>query len=77
MAATPKRARKCEDILSGKPINNETLSEAKQALADDFDPITDVRASAHYRRRVSENLLEKFFLALSETKPTDIYQGMG
>jgi len=77
MAATPKRARKCEDILSGKPINNETLSEAKQALADDFDPITDVRASAHYRRRVSENLLEKFFLALSATKPTDVYQGMG
>ena len=77
MAATPKRARRCENILSGKSINNDTLGEAKQALADDFDPITDVRASARYRRRVSENLLEKFFLALSSTKPEDIYQGMG
>jgi xanthine dehydrogenase small subunit len=74
MAATPKRARQCEAILAGKPLNNETLSQAREALTCDFSPITDIRASAHYRQRVAGNLLEKFFLAMSATELPDIYE---
>ena len=76
MATTPKRAKKCEAVLSGNVINSATLSDAQQALAEDFDPITDFRASSHYRRRVSQNLLEKFFLTLSATDVPDVYAGL-
>lgn len=61
MAAIPKRAAGCELALNGKPWNAATLRAAVQALADDFQPIDDMRASAGYRRRVAGALLERFF----------------
>ena len=73
MAATPKRARQCEAALTGQPLDHETLARARQALATDFDPITDMRASAHYRQRVAGNLLEKYFLAMTTTDLPDLY----
>jgi xanthine dehydrogenase small subunit len=33
-----------------------------EALDGDFDPISDMRASAAYRRTVARNLLRRFFL---------------
>ncbi|MDE2395805.1 MAG: hypothetical protein KGM91_10230, partial [Burkholderiales bacterium] len=36
--------------------------------AQDFEPLTDMRASADYRRRVAQNLLRRFWL---ETRPDD------
>ncbi|MCU0774909.1 MAG: xanthine dehydrogenase small subunit, partial [Ideonella sp.] len=38
------------------------------ALAGDFTPLTDLRASADYRRRVAQNLLWRLWL---ETRPGD------
>ena len=34
------------------------------ALADDFQPISDFRASADYRLRVSQNMLQRLYLEL-------------
>ena len=62
MAETPKRAIGCEQTLLGKPWNDQTISAAMQALATDFTPITDMRASAGYRMRVAQNLLQRFYL---------------
>ena len=73
MAAIPKRARQCEAALTGQPLDQETLAQARQALAADFDPITDMRASAHYRQRAAGNLLEKYFLAMTTTNLPDLY----
>ena len=73
MAATPRRARQCEAALAGQPLDQETLAQARQALATDFDPITDMRASAHYRQRAAGNLLEKYFLAMTTTNLPDLY----
>ena len=38
-----------------------------EALAADYTPLTDMRASADYRRQTAQNLLYRFFL---ETRPT-------
>lgn len=61
MSATPKRAKKCEAVLvdqSWPPIES-VLNAAVGALASDFKPISDMRASANYRLLVAQNLLRK------------------
>jgi xanthine dehydrogenase small subunit len=65
MAATPKRAAACEAALSGQPWNEATSERAAAALARDFMPLTDMRASAAYRSAVAQNLLRKFQLETS------------
>jgi xanthine dehydrogenase small subunit len=62
MAATPKRAISVENALIDKPWTMETIDAAAEALADDFKPITDMRASAEYRMLAAQNLLRRFFL---------------
>jgi len=72
MAATPKRAKAVEAALIGQPWTLETVQAAKAAFADDFTPLSDMRASAHYRLDAASNLLEKYFAesagALDETR---------
>jgi len=67
MAATPKRATACEQALEGKTWNQETIDLAMQAMLADFTPLTDMRASAAYRMRVAQNLLQRFFLEHNST----------
>jgi xanthine dehydrogenase small subunit len=62
MAATPKRAAACEAALTGKPWTGETVEAALAALARDFTPITDMRASAGYRLEAAGNLIRRAFL---------------
>lgn len=65
MAATPKRARQAEAVLMGRKWDEIALSEAMSAIAEDFAPLTDMRATAQYRSRVAHNLLARFY---AETK---------
>jgi xanthine dehydrogenase small subunit len=65
MAATPKRALACEAALAGQPWNAETRDRAAAALANDYTPLTDMRASAAYRLTVARNLVRKFHLETS------------
>ncbi|MCB2010647.1 MAG: xanthine dehydrogenase small subunit [Geminicoccaceae bacterium] len=69
MAATPKRAARAEAALLGQPWNRRTLDRAKAALAEDFTPIDDMRASAAYRMTAAGNLLERFFIESGEDDP--------
>jgi xanthine dehydrogenase small subunit len=62
MAATPKRAAKAEAALVGQPWTAQTIAEAQGALAEDFAPISDWRASAEYRAASARGLLQRFFL---------------
>jgi xanthine dehydrogenase small subunit len=62
MAAIPKRAAACEATLNGAPWNQQTVEAACDALAEDFTPLTDFRASREYRLLVAQNLLRKCFL---------------
>jgi len=65
MAATPTRARAVETALVGKPWTMETVEAAIPAFAEDFQPISDMRASAEYRLLTAQNLLKRFFLETS------------
>jgi xanthine dehydrogenase small subunit len=62
MAATPRRASACETALAGKPWTEPVVRAAADALAADFQPISDMRASADYRLQAAKNLLLKAFL---------------
>ncbi len=66
MAATPKRATRCENLLLHNAWNEQTIEKAMNAMDEDFSPITDMRASAGYRMSVARNLLKRFYLETSE-----------
>ena len=66
MAATPKRASACEAALIGQPWTEATLAQGRAALAEDFAPISDARASADYRLQAARNLLTKAFVETTE-----------
>ena len=68
MAATIKRAANAEAALRGQAYSEAAIEAAAEALAKDFEPISDMRASAAYRLEVSRNLLRRFWL---ETRPDD------
>ncbi|WP_264786466.1 FAD binding domain-containing protein, partial [Gluconobacter cerinus] len=61
MAATPKRAANAEAALLGRRWDEATLDAARAAIAQDFTPLTDMRATDWYRRTVAANLLTRFF----------------
>ncbi len=62
MAATPRRAGACEAALVGRPWDFATVQTAAAALAADFQPISDMRASAAYRLLAAQNLLRKVLI---------------
>ncbi|WP_256676759.1 FAD binding domain-containing protein, partial [Pseudomonas sp. PICF6] len=64
MAATPKRAKHCEAALIGAAWNDSTVERACAALAEDFTPLSDFRASKEYRLLSARNLLRKYFIEL-------------
>ncbi len=77
MAATPKRANQAEQCLSGRPWSEASVASAIAALAQDFQPITDMRASADYRLRVAGNLLRKFFIETTQASAATRVVGAG
>jgi len=62
VAATPVRARQTEAALLGQPWNEDTVMNAMDTLRQEFQPISDMRASAAYRQTVLGNLLRRFWL---------------
>lgn len=65
MAGIPKRARAVEGALIGQPWNMDTCAKAAKEMAQDFEPLTDMRASHDYRLKVAQNLLIRYFHDLS------------
>ncbi|HEU5293333.1 MAG TPA: xanthine dehydrogenase small subunit [Burkholderiaceae bacterium] len=68
MAAIVKRAAAVERAVVGQRWDEATVQRATAALASDFKPLTDLRASAAYRLAVSGGLLQRYWL---ETRPHD------
>lgn len=61
VAATPVRAMKTEAALTGQPWALASLEAAAPVLAQEFSPISDMRASADYRRGVLGSLLRRYW----------------
>jgi xanthine dehydrogenase small subunit len=62
LAAVPKRAAAAEAALAGRPWSEAAVADAMAALAEDFQPITDWRASREYRLKVAQNLLRRCYI---------------
>jgi xanthine dehydrogenase small subunit len=62
VAATPARAVRTEAALIGQPWNEATLCAAQTTIANEFSPLSDLRASADYRRRILSQLLRRAWL---------------
>ena len=65
MAGVPKRAVHAEAALNGQDFTLETFERAAEALAQDFTPLSDHRASARYRLLGARGMLRRFFLRAS------------
>ena len=66
MAGIPARAPACEAALTGQAWSEGSVEAAAQALAEDYDPLDDLRGSAAYRRKVAANLLRRIWAEQSE-----------
>ncbi|WP_289041113.1 xanthine dehydrogenase small subunit [uncultured Aliiroseovarius sp.] len=62
MAATPKRADAAEAALLGQTWSEAAFDAAARALPQDFQPLSDWRASSDYRMLSAQNLLRRFYL---------------
>ena len=61
MAAVVMRAAAAERALIGAAWNESTIEVAAEKLAEDFKPLTDMRASSAYRLQSAGNLLRRFY----------------
>ena len=61
MAGTPKRASSAEACLIGEHWNEDTVRTAMVALAADFQPLSDMRASAAYRLEAAQNMVLRYW----------------
>ena len=62
VAAMPVRAVQTEAALRGQPWTLATVKQATATLRGEFQPISDMRASAAYRSEVLGNLMQRFWL---------------
>ena len=60
MAAIPKMASETQSQLLGQPLTHELVAQVPLWLAQDYQPIDDMRASAAYRQQVTANLIQGF-----------------
>jgi CO/xanthine dehydrogenase FAD-binding subunit len=59
VAATPIRARVTERVLEGSMPIPEVADRAAETLANEIEPIDDVRSTAGYRRTVAARVLHR------------------
>jgi len=62
VSAMPVRAAQTEAVLMGQAWTQDTVNQAKACLRSEFQPISDMRASAAYRTEVLGNLLQRCWL---------------
>jgi carbon-monoxide dehydrogenase medium subunit len=59
VAMTPLRVPEVEDLLKGKELTEENISEASEAVTDYVKPITDVRGTEEYRKDMCPVLMRR------------------
>jgi carbon-monoxide dehydrogenase medium subunit len=66
VAPTPVRARSVESFLKGREVGSEAIEKASELVLNDISPISDVRASAEYRKHASKILVKDTLLKALE-----------
>ncbi len=62
VAAKSVRLRQLEEVFVGKPLNLPLVHAAQEQVPQVIHPLSDVRATAQYRVRLVQNLLQRFYL---------------
>jgi xanthine dehydrogenase small subunit len=60
VAAVPLRATKAEALIAGQRLAPDVVDAARVALEGEFEPLSDHRSGADYRRKLAGNLFAKF-----------------
>jgi carbon-monoxide dehydrogenase medium subunit len=70
VAPIPLVASRAEALLTGRPVDEASISAAAQAAMEECHPIDDVRGGALYRRSMVRNLTRKALLQVwGQLKP--------
>ncbi len=67
VAPKPLRAYAAEEFLTGKHLSQNLIEEAAKLAAEASSPISDIRGSAEYRRRMVFVLTRRLLARLAET----------
>lgn len=59
VAPTPIRARRAEEYLIGKKVSDQVIEEGARIASGEVSPISDVRASADYRKDMACTLTRR------------------
>jgi CO/xanthine dehydrogenase FAD-binding subunit len=59
VAPVPLRAKQAEAMLQGSAVSAALIDQAASSAADEIAPISDIRATAAYRREVSRVLVKR------------------
>ena len=73
LAATVRRAKETEAVMTGMPWSEDTIETACRALSKDFAPISDARASADIRLLAAQNLLRRFYAETKDSTLETVY----
>jgi xanthine dehydrogenase small subunit len=65
MAGVPKRAQAVEAALVGQAWSAEAVGRAPPAFAQDFSPLSDMRASAASRLEAAQGMLRRYFAEMA------------
>lgn len=68
VAATILRLPKTEQFLRGKTFTLDTAAEAGAIARTEITPISDVRGSSDFRLTLAENILQKLYFELADSK---------
>lgn len=59
VAPVPMRAPETEEVLKGQVMSQELIQRAAMTARNECKPITDIRATAEYRRKLIQSMVEK------------------
>ncbi|MDI7260059.1 MAG: xanthine dehydrogenase family protein subunit M [Thermodesulfobacteriota bacterium] len=59
VAPTPIRAYRTEELLLNRKVTEELIDSCCERIKEEINPITDIRASADYRRAMTSVLLKR------------------
>ncbi len=60
VAPTVVRGKNTENLLKGKVLSPALYEEARSILGGEISPISDIRSTDVYRKRIAQNLLSEF-----------------
>jgi CO/xanthine dehydrogenase FAD-binding subunit len=64
VAPMPLRCRRTEAVIENQRLTPGTIAAARDQMEGEITPISDIRSTQEYRKRVAGNLLEQFLRSL-------------